>query len=400
MLRIVASNTVAQLVAKFVGVTLTLITTVLIIRLGGPDLFGDLTKSLALIAIGFTAIDFGLNAAAVRSMGKTPASQSQIFSDTLLSRFLLSLLAVLVLNLVVWLLPGGYTKEIKQTFFVGSLAIIFHGFYISANALFQRRLEYWRSTLALVVGTIIGTALTYLVITTSPTLFNLLAVSTIGYFFAGGLAILFLGRFDLTFSFSRAWHHFRSSFWLGLTLIASIVASRLDIVILGIFRPSAEVGHYGLAYRAFEVALTLPTFAMNAIFPLLLDSTSQGRTNLLRRTSRTLLILGIIGTALLYFAAPLLLFIRPGIEPSVTAFRFLAVSLPLFYLTSPLMWGLIARRREKSLLLTYLLAALINAALNLMLTPRYGLVSASLITGFTELFIFLSLLYYSRKYQI
>lgn len=395
----IASNTAAQLVAKFVGVGLTLLTTVLIIRLGGPNLFGDLTKSLALIAIGFTAIDFGLNAAAVRSMGRDAASQTKFFSDTLLVRFILSLLAVIILNGVVWLLPGGYTEEVKRTFFVGSLAIIFHGFYISANTLFQRRLSYWRSTLAIVVGTVIGTALTYLVVTTSPTLFNLLAVSTIGYFFAGGISILQLGKFDLSFSLARAWRHFRASFWLGATLIASILASRMDTVILGIFRSSVEVGYYGLSYRAFEVALTLPTFAMNAIFPLLLDLGSPAKERLLKRSGLFLFAIGILGIVVLYFAAPLLSLIRPGLESAVATLRILSFSLPLFYLTSPLMWSLIERRREKILLAVYLCGALANAALNLSFTPRFGLTSAAIITGVTELFILLSLLYYSRKHS-
>ena len=63
------SNTVAQLFAKFISAGLTLVTTVIIIRLAGASLYGDLTKSLVLVAIGFTAIDFGLNAEAVRQIG-------------------------------------------------------------------------------------------------------------------------------------------------------------------------------------------------------------------------------------------------------------------------------------------------------------------------------------------
>lgn len=394
--RTIASNTLAQLVAKAVGVLLTLATTIMIIRLGGPDLFGDLTKSLALIAIGYTAIDFGLNAAAVRLMGTDESSRIRLFADTFYARLLLSLLAILVLNLVIWLLPGGYNHSIKSTFLVGSLSIVFLGFYTSCNALFQRRLAYWRSTFALLIGTIIGTGLTYFVVVTSPTLFNLLFVYTIGYFFTAGLALLLLGKFSLPFSSSRVLRLLKSSFWLGTTLIGSILASRIDTIILGIFRPSAEVGYYGLSYRAFEVALTLPTFAMNSLFPLLLDARGSARRRLLGNSTLALFLISLVGSLVLYLAAPLLLFIRPGLDPAVHSFRLLVLFLPLFYLSSPLMWSLITAGKEKLLLGIYLLAALGNGLLNLLLVPSYGLLAASLATGATEAFILLCLLYFNH----
>ena len=69
MFKSVASNTVAQLVAKFFGAGLTLITTTLIIRISSTSVYGELTKLLVLIAIGFTIIDFGMNAVVVRRFG-------------------------------------------------------------------------------------------------------------------------------------------------------------------------------------------------------------------------------------------------------------------------------------------------------------------------------------------
>ena len=60
MFKKIATNTLAQLVAKFFGAGLTLLTTYYIIRLAGLELYGNLTKVLVLVAVGFTAIDFGL----------------------------------------------------------------------------------------------------------------------------------------------------------------------------------------------------------------------------------------------------------------------------------------------------------------------------------------------------
>lgn len=396
MLRQIASNTLAQLVAKFLASTLALATTIFVARLGGPDLFGNLTKVLALVAIGATAIDFGLNAAAVRQMGSDSVSQARHFRAILTLRLLLALLVILLLNGVVRLLPGGYTFEVKHVFFVASLALVFHALSISTNALFQRRLEYWRSTFATTLGALTVTILSYLSLLTSPSLGKLVVASTLGYAVTG-LTSLALSGISLRPLPSQAWKLLQASLWLGATLILSILASRTDMIILGVLRPSLEVAEYGLSYRVFEVLLTLPTFVMNAVYPLLINRSVSEHSRLVILSSRALLALGALVALVGYFLAPLLPLIRSDFAASVTLLRLLLLSLPFFFVTSPLMWALIARRKERVLFGVYLVAALGNAGLNLLLVPHFGAIASALVTGATEAFILLALLYYSRQ---
>lgn len=98
MFKAIASNTLAQLVSKFFGAGLTFVITVLIIRLASPTVFGDLTKSLVLIGLGFTLADFGLNAITVRDLGRGKDLSKQ-FSTLLYVRLFLSLLILFVLNI-------------------------------------------------------------------------------------------------------------------------------------------------------------------------------------------------------------------------------------------------------------------------------------------------------------
>lgn len=397
--RQIVSNTAAQLFAKGVAVALTLLSTLLILRLGGAGLFGDLTKALALVTIGFTALDFGLNAHAVRSMQGSLASQRQVLGDTLLLRLLLALLAILALNLLVYHLPGGYSGEVKDYFWLGSLAILPQGLYTSANAWFQRRLQYWYSSLAVIFGTLAGTLFTLYFLLTRPSLFGLLLSSTLGYTLMAVISLLLLGRhLPRRYSLSRSFVHLRASLILGAILICSILASKLDTVVMGIFRPSAEVGQYGFAYRIFDVAIILPVFVMNAVYPLLVASPSAAKTALIKRSSIYLLALGILGALILVPLAPLIYLVKPDMHLAVLSFRLLALSLPLFYLTAPLMWQLIEARLERPLLLLYFLAALLNGSLNYFFTPRFGPPSAAAITFLTELFILLGLLYIRARH--
>ena len=387
----IVSNTAAQLAAKFVGAGLTLVTTTLIIRLVGPALFGDLTKSLVLIAIGYTAIDFGLNAHAIRLLNQA-TSPRQVMSEIIGARLLLSLIAVVLVNLLVYALPGGYTPALKSVFWLGSLAIIFQGLYTSMNAWFQYQENYWASAWATIIGTLAGTTLTLYYVWTAPTLFNFLLANTLGYVVIAAPAILF-GRevFGLTLNPARLRAILRGSLVLGAILLASVAASKLDAVILGVFRPSSEVGEYGFAYRIFDVILVLPVFIMNAVYPRLVKETIVKSSAIIRSSLMILGIFGVVIAIVSYLLSPLILFIRPTLTLSVTSLRLLLLSLPLFFLTAPLMWHLISRRREKPILVVYALAALGNGALNLAFSPLFGAPAAAIITGITELFIFIAL---------
>lgn len=394
-LKIIYTNTLAQLTAKVVTALLTLLTTFYFLRLAGPELFGLYSQALALITIGFTTIDFGLNAHAVRQMQGSLTRQRDTLADVILARLLLSLLAVLATNFIVQLLPGGYSGPLRRLFWLGSLALVFQGLFTSVNAWFQRRLTLAKSALITVLGTAFGTALTLYFLFTNPSLGPLLFAFTAGYILMGVLALRLARVGSLSLNPPSSLRLLRGSTTLGLLLVLSVVVNKLDVIVLGSLLSPASVGEYSLAYRIFDVALTLPIFVMNAVYPLLISGSSA---RLLAAAARRLLALGIIGGLTLALAAPLLFFIRPDLTLSVTVLRLLSLFLPLFYLTAPLMWDLIARRLERYLLVVYSLAAVFNLVLNLVFVPRYFAPAAAIITGLTELGIFLGLLYIKHRH--
>ncbi len=397
MLKKVASNTIAQLLAKFVGAGLTFLTTAIIIRLSGPAIFGDLTKSLVLIAVAFSAIDFGLNAAVVRDLAGS-RNQARHMGDLISTRFLLSLLAVVLTNALVFALPGGYTPTLKSVFWLGSLAIIFQGIYTSVNAWFQYQENYWRSAASSIGGTLLGASLTAYYAFYDPTLANFLLATTLGYALMATLSlVLARGSFTITISLHRTALLIKGSLVLGAILLASITASKLDTIILGVYRSSAEVGQYGFSYRIFDVLLVFPVFIMNSLYPRLIKLDSAKARTLVRGALAPLGLFGLLLASLAWGISPMLLYIRPELTLSATVLRVLALFLPLFFLSAPLMWQLIAEKKEIKLLRIYVLAALLNLVLNLIFVPSSGALAAAMVTGATELFILLSLLYYSRN---
>lgn len=393
----IINNTLAQAISKVVSVSLTFITTIFVIRLGGQDLFGQFTKALALIAIGATAIDFGLNAIVVREMGTKSQKARDLLGEAIITRIYLSFFVVVVLNIIILFLPGGY-QELKSVFWLGSLAIIFQGIFLSSNAWFQHTLSYWKTTLSSSLGTLIYALLTVYFVRTNGGVLSLLMANTAGYFVMAIVSLILLSPLPhINKSIKPALHLLKKALPLGLVLVFSILSSKFDTIFLGIFRTSSEVGEYGLAYRIFDVALTLPTFVMNAVYPLLISGKDQVKASLIKRSTTTLFLFGIIGTIILYPLSPLIGIIKADLALAPDIFRILILFLPLFYLTSPLMWSMIEQKKERSLLLVYVGATIINALGNLLLIPRYGASGSAWMTGVTEVFILLCLVYYSNK---
>ncbi len=396
MLKAVASNTVAQLVSKFFGAGLTFIITVLIIRLASPTVFGDLTKSLVLIGLGFTLADFGLNAVTVRSLGIGKGLVKE-FSTLLYARLSLSLIILITLNLALYLLPDAYSLSIRGVFLLGSVSLIFQGIYTTCNAIFQHQQNYWLSTISTVLGTTVSAGLTYYYLVTSPTLAHFLLATTIGYFVMAVTSLGLVGIKPVSIKSVGIVRLLKAASPLGAILLASVASSKLDTLVLGSYWPSNVVGEYGFAYRIFDVLLVVPVFLTNSLYPHLVLVKKHTSHALLKTGLGAMFLAGLLLALISYLSSPLLNIIRPGLNDAIQSIKLLSLGLPFFFTTAPLMWYLIAQSLEKKVLYTYLFAMFFNLIANLLFVPIYGLSASAIITGLTELLIFTSLLYHALK---
>src|SRR3989344_5916433 len=192
-------------------------------------------------------------------------------------------------------------------------------------------------------------------------------------------------------SLARQWPQGCHLCWQNAIVCFLFLFFRADSFILTLTRTTAEVGVYGLAYKVFEVALVLPTFFMNAVYPLLLKQQNfqfpipnfQFKRTM-RHSFWFLLGTSFVAVVVLWFAAPLLTMIKSDFSASIPALRVLSLGLPFFFLTSLTMWTLIALKKQWALAGIYGLSMVINIALNLWLIPVYGYMAAAWITVLSE----------------
>ncbi len=387
------TNTSIQFLARIISGGLSFLVTLLIIRRLGPSFYGDFVKVTTLLFFSYTFVDLGLNAVIVRSLHPLNHSKRpQLLADFLGLRLILALLSTLVISL--WLFffaPSTYSSSVKLAYLIGTSSVFLLAFHLSATAIFQLQLAYYKPALATILGSLSFLLLTFYFLFHHPSLILFIFSFSFGYLLTALVSFFFARpHFNFRFSLDRSLKLIQPSLWLSLTFIFSMLANKSDVFVASLFRPSAEIGQYNFAYKILDFVIILPTLFMNVVYPLLLKRRHHQR-QLILKSLVLLLVASFIFLVLIYPLAPLILYLKPNLHLSVLVLRTLLFSLPLFYLTSPLMWFFVSRHQEKFLALVYGPASLFNLILNFIFVPNYGVIASAWITLATELFIFLLL---------
>lgn len=381
MKKIVALNTLSQLIGRGISTVTMLIVTLIIARQFGAAGYGDFVKVTTFVAFFYLIVDFGINAIFLQQATR------ESWPALVVLRFVGGMALIATSLIILTLLPGsasqGYTPMVRLGILLFSPTIFLQGLITTANAIFQKKLRYDLATWAIFFGSAVTLLLLW-----KPT--NLLMV--IGVVAAGTLVTAI---FSFTFA-SRLVGHIRfsptvgqmkrlliPSIPLGITLLFNLVYFRADSVVLTLTRPTTEVGMYGLAYKVFEVVLVFPTLFMNAVYPLMLNARYQFKT-ILRNSIIFLLIISLVSLVAIWFAAPLLPLIKSDFAPSIAALRVLSLGLPFFFVTSATMWALIALQKQLSLACIYGVLMIVNVVGNIALVPIHGFMAAAWLTVICE----------------
>jgi O-antigen/teichoic acid export membrane protein len=162
------------------------------------------------------------------------------------------------------------------------------------------------------------------------------------------------------------------------------------------------VAVYSLPYKVFEVALVVPTFFMNSVYPILVRHLIVSKKKMARSFRTALLALlgvsflvSVVGIAFSDIAVRFL----GGEEfmQSSVVLKVLLAGLLIYYTTQPLSWFIVTLGYQKYLPLIYLVGATFNFTANYYLIPIYSYSASMLITHATELIILVLLCFFAKK---
>ena len=396
-LKQITLNTTIQIAGRLVSSGLSFAVTLILARILGANFFGEYIKISAFVTLFYLGVDFGLNLIFLKTAARSDLVKLPQFLGLRLGLGLVLAVLAVVGIYILSLVNPGFTVVMRSGVVIGSLAIIMYAFWLSLGAVFQLRLRFDQAALAEVVGAgvvlilVVGFAAFFLQPIQGVLLATWLLVLDLGISVVVGQVFLKLPRRNwwpqIDWQLWRKW--FGESWPLGATLILNVIYFRIDTLILTAYRSSGEVGAYGLAYKFFELLLILPTFAMNSIYPLWLKRQTYDRKfwQQLKLLFGGLLLLSIIGGGVGWGLAPLVVYLKSDYVSSVGFLRLLLLSLPIFYLTSPLMWLFVLLNAQRKLLVVYGSATVLNVAANLWLVPQSGAAASAIITGITELWV-------------
>lgn len=381
----VLTNTTFQFIGRIITSGVAFLITILIAREFGATGYGDFVKITTFVAFFYLIADFGLNAMFLR--------RGDAWGTLVLLRTIIGLLLVFMCLAVLVFVPAGvqqgYTPLVRLGIIILAPSILFQALITTANAVFQKNLRYDMATVALGAGSFMSLILVF----AATKLFRFesgIVFSAMALLVGGGVtaAIGMMQAKQLVTEELADLRHspivslLVSSIPLGLTLLFNLVYFHADSVILTLSRSTEEVGVYGLAYKVFEFPLVIPTFFMNAVYPVMIQTKNLRRV--VMNSGIFLFAMSVFLAAVFWFSAPLLTLIRSDFAASISSLRVLVVGLPIFYISSLIMWTLITMKKQFLLLVIYGIGMAFNILFNILYVPTYGIMAAAWITVGSE----------------
>lgn len=380
ILKKIFKQTFWQIIGKLVTSASTLIILGMVARIYQESGTGVFTLSLTYLAMFNLLVDFGFNVHVLK--GAKFAWQKLLGTRIIWSSFLLILAVVL---LPFWSFAQA---EFIQAVIFGSLSMVAFAIFISCNLIFQKQHRYDLSVVASSLGTILGLGFFLWLSSLHLPIAFMMFANLVSWIVISILALSLVRRlvknvvpiFDPQYTLSL----FKDSWPIAVSLALNVVYFRADSFMISFYQGIHQAGIYNMAYTVFQTVLVLPTFMMNAYYPLMLKSDSR-----IKLVGIWLIILAIFATILTLGLAPKIINVLTGagFEGASDSLQILSLSFPAFYLSSLLMLRLITEGRYKLMLLVYTVGLIFNLSVNFIYIPHFSYIAASWITVVSEYLI-------------
>lgn len=377
--RRIARNAAVRSVGDIVAKGASIVFFVAVARALGQHDFGLFTFALAVGALLSTPAGFGTDPLVAREVSREPDSIHDYLPNAIAIKVLLSV-ALLGAAVAVSALAGSSPERLAVLALVGA-GVAIENIARSCYAALQafERLEFVSASL---IAQRIATAAVALGVLALGG--GVVAVSSV---YASGAALgLLLALWALRRQVVRVSWRLDRSRWLpiarrgvpiGVTAVLFTVLLTVDSILLGILRPSGDVGLYSAAFRLVEATMFVSWSLNAAMLPWFARRSDIDRSGLARGYELGLkAILGVLVPVAVAFgllAKPIIqLFYGDEYAGSVTPLRVLAALTVLYGVGHFTGNFLIARDRPGSFARAAGIALVFNLALNAVLIPLYG----------------------------
>ena len=399
-MKLIFKNTTYQLLSKILSTFVTGLQSVLIVRELGASTWGHYSVVISYIFFLYVLSDLGLNTVSIRKLSELKKLKKIHFFNLLSARLLISFALILIFTTILFFVP--YDRQIKISILITFLSFFFFSIFNTCTVFFNISLKFKYLFYTNLIGLFFSLNLfLYLIPFSKDNIFILffpmllldVLRSIISSFIVFKKILKDKFKFE-KLNYLTSLNLIKTSLPLGLALSLNGLMFYADQFILGLYSKT-QLGYYAISFKVFELALIIPAFLMNSIFIMWI----KHKNLKLKKVTFYLLLLSIPITlfGLLLGKWGLGLLWGQDIVKSFESLKILLLGLGVFFITSPISFYYMYKKRYKTLSIIYIVGFILNIVLNLFLIPKYMQVGAGLSTVVTEAFVLILLLSMLKK---
>jgi O-antigen/teichoic acid export membrane protein len=348
-------------------------------------------------------IDFGLKHVGARLMARFPHSAAEIMRRVQRRRLLMASAAIPFVLLYAALAHLPF--DLKLFLFAFSAIGVLYAFSLDWAAWGREQLLLAGSAKAIIPACVL---IAVLVAQLRGHILSWLVIGNLGGFIVQGCFFAWwwrrhlasIGNQDQGVAEIADALQWRRTSVMGFAWMSNLAFNTVDMLMLGVLSNPEQVGLYSAAYRILNQVLMAYYMLTGALYPQLARQNPAERRRMLRPKIFALLIVigSVLALLLAGFRRPLLdLLFGHAFLIAAPLLLLLACAIPLDFLTSYLSNAYIAWNMERSVLISAIVAAGINIALNAATIPRYGALAAAVNTLISYLIYLAALAFSSRS---
>jgi len=225
--------------------------------------------------------------------------------------------------------------------------------------------------------------------------------SSLGFLAAGifGIILLYLSgfRISLSYSYSKFREIFYFSLPVSLAAIATFLLAYIDVLLLGFFKTSFDVGIYSAASPTSRLILAFSAALYATLLPSIAELKQKKSYNEIKKSVKfasmlqIVFILPFIFVSFLFSEEIITLLFGSAYASAASSFKILVIAnafLSTFISLSAVLQAMDMQAVPAKILI---FSAVLNVILNIILIPRYSLLGAAFSTLIASLFAFLAL---------
>ena len=371
-----------------------------------PEGTGKVAFALSVVSYFSIFASFGVATYGVRVCAQVRDNKdllSKTVHELLFINTVTTIFVYVCFGAVIYFVPRFYFE--KELFWVASIFILFT--IVGIEWLYKGLEKYQYITIRTIIFKLIALFLVFIFIRTKDDYIEFALISIFAIV-GSGIFNLFNSRKLIYYQKYNKYEfkkHLKPMFFLFLTTLSIAIYTSVDEAILGLLSSSQEVGYYNAAMRVKGILFTLITSLGIVLLPRLSYYVENNMTaefhSALKKSMNFIIVIAvpIVIFFMVFAKETILLLAGDNYINAIFPLQIIVWALLLSAITNILgIQILLPLKRDKELLISVSLAAVVDIIVNLILVPKLAAVGTAISVIFAEITVLFVQLLMLRKY--